>query len=100
MEEDYIMNVVWITSAEYLHDYMVRVTFNDGLCRDIDLYGYILQRQELFGELIDKEKFKNFKLNGWTLSWLGGKLDIAPESLYGKSHDSFVRQKGNRMQLA
>jgi len=77
-----MIKLIWITSAEYLHDYVLRLTFSDNLCRDVDLRNFIMQHRELFGELIDKNKFKDFKLNGWTLSWLDGKLDIAPESLY------------------
>lgn len=77
-----MIKLIWVTSAEYLHDYVVRLTFSDNQCRVVDLRSFILQHNGLFGELIDKEKFKDFKLNGWTLSWLDGKLDIAPESLY------------------
>lgn len=76
------MNLVWVTSAKYLYDYVVDITFNNGEKRTVDMQSFLHQHKGLFGELLDKDKFKNFKLDGWTLSWLDGKLDIAPESLY------------------
>lgn len=91
------MDIVWVTSAEYLHDYVVRITFNDGSCGDIDLHDFIMQHNTLFGELIDKEKFKRFKLNGWTLSWLDGKLDIAPESLYYRIESKGKNKPANKI---
>ncbi|MBR1823632.1 MAG: DUF2442 domain-containing protein, partial [Ruminococcus sp.] len=32
--------------------------------------------------LIDKHLFSQYQLDGWTVSWQNGRLDIAPEYLY------------------
>lgn len=77
----YGLKLIWVESAKYLQDYMVDIVFNDGQQRTIDFKDYLQQHQSLFRELLDKEKFKDFRLDGWTLSWLDGKLDIAPERL-------------------
>ena len=53
------MNLIWINKAQYLGDY-----------------------RSAFHVLQDKERFKQFALDGWTVSWMSGTLDIAPEYLY------------------
>ena len=46
------MNLIWINSAKYLGDYRLSLSFSNG------------------------------QLDGWTVSWQDGRLDIAPEYLY------------------
>lgn len=76
------MELKWIIKASYLKDYILNITFNDGVNKDIDFEPIIKARKKLFGEILNLEKFKQFKLNDWTVSWLDGKLDLAPEYLY------------------
>ncbi len=76
------MNPVYVTKARYVRDYIVELTFNDGIEKAVDFTSIINRRMKIFSPLLDKEVFKNFSLNGWTLSWLDGQIDIAPESLY------------------
>lgn len=76
------MDLIWITKANHIKDFIVNITFNDGLSKNIDFEPILKKRKSLFGEIMDLEKFKQFKLNDWTISWLNGKLDIAPEFLY------------------
>lgn len=77
-----MMNLVWVTDAQYVKDYIIELTFNDGIHKKVDLANLLNKRVKLFGPLLDKEVFKAFKLDTWTLTWLDGRLDIAPESLY------------------
>lgn len=76
------MELKWIIKASYLKDYILNITFNDGVNKDIDFEPIIKARKKIFGEILNLEKFKQFKLNDWTVSWLDGKLDLAPEYLY------------------
>ena len=36
--------------------------------------------------LRDRAVFDRFDLDGWTVCWLGGSIDIAPEHLYEMGH--------------
>ena len=73
------MRVIRIISADYLEDYKIKLKFNDGLEKRIDL------EKELYGEIFEPLKnmdyFKNFSLNHFTIEWPNG-ADFAPEFLY------------------
>ena len=70
-----------VTSAKYLSEYRVRVIFNDGVTKDVDL------SQELYGEVFeplkDKTFFRQVAVNPETntIEWPNG-ADFAPEFLY------------------
>lgn len=70
-----------ITSVNYLSEYKVRVIFDDGVTKDIDL------SQELYGEVFeplkDKSFFRQVTINPETntIEWPNG-ADFAPEFLY------------------
>ncbi|MBQ3843396.1 MAG: DUF2442 domain-containing protein [Bacteroidales bacterium] len=42
----------------------------------------------------DKKLFNDFKLDGWTISWLNGAIDIAPEYLYENNIPRFDEDPG------
>ena len=69
-----------IQEVEYLHDYVVRVAFDDGLAGEIDLASY-LERGPIFAPLADLELFKRVSIEGGTLCWPNG-ADIAPERIH------------------
>ncbi len=75
------MNLIWINSANYLGDYRLALKFSNGDEKIFDAKEFILSHP-LFYALKDKTIFSNFALDGWTVSWLNGTLDIAPEYLY------------------
>lgn len=70
-----------ITSLMYLEDYRLRLHFNDGTVKDVDL------QQELDGEIFqplqDIGLFKQVKINPdtATIEWPNG-ADFAPECLH------------------
>ena len=70
-----------LTGAEYLGEYRIRVSFDDGTVGELDL------EQELWGEVFeplkDPELFRSFELNDElsTIVWPTG-ADLAPEFLY------------------
>lgn len=70
-----------INEAGYLGDYRLRLWFNDGQVKDVDL------KDELYGEVFEPLKnqdlFKQVKVNPdtKTVEWPNG-ADFAPEHLY------------------
>jgi len=74
----------WVTKAHYLQDYLLELTFNDGSLRIFDCASLIKQ-YKFFEPLQDKNVFADFKVDGWTVTWLDGAVDIAPEHLYENS---------------
>jgi hypothetical protein len=72
---------VHVRDAEYLHDYVIRLRFNDGSVGEIDL------KDELWGEVFeplrDIEKFRQFRVDPETrtIAWENG-ADLAPEFLH------------------
>lgn len=81
MEE--INNIIWIVAAEALDNYTLRLTFNNGSVKTFDCKP-LIQQFPVFGTLQDIQKFHNIALDGWTVTWENGSIDIAPEYLYEK----------------
>ncbi len=69
-----------ITRARYLKDYKIELQFKDGKVGIVDLENY-KNRGGVFYAFKDLEYFKNFSLDGITLTWFD-EVDIAPERLY------------------
>lgn len=67
-----------VTDVEYLGDYVLLCTFNDGVRKKVDLAP--LLKYPAFEELKDKAQFIQFGLQD-TIFWSNG-ADIAPEYLY------------------
>ncbi len=76
------MKLIWITDAKYLNGYKMMLTFNDGVKKTFDFATLSGSKEKLFGTIKDLNVFRNFKLDGWTLTWNNGATDIAPEFLY------------------
>ena len=72
-----------VLDAGYLHDYVIRLRFSDGVEGEVDLQGDL--RGEMFEPLLDVEKFKRFRVDPEmrTVVWDNG-ADLAPEFLYAK----------------
>jgi hypothetical protein len=68
-----------VVKAKYLKDYIIDLTFDDGIRSAVDFSGWL--RGEIFEPLKKKSFFKKFFLDGSTVAWPNG-ADIAPETLY------------------
>jgi len=70
-----------VKDAEYLHDYVIWLRFNDGAEGEIDLRDEL--EGEMFEPLRDLEKFQRFYVDPEleTIVWENG-ADLAPEYLY------------------
>lgn len=78
MEEN---TLKWVTAAQKLDGYKLELTFNDNKKVIVDCTP-IISKYKIFEPLREKSVFDNFNLDGWTVTWLNGKIDIAPEYLY------------------
>ena len=68
-----------VVDVDYIKDYELLVTFSDGNKKKVDLRPYLTG--EVFGELLDKEKFVQYGLTRITIEWANG-ADLAPEFLF------------------
>lgn len=68
-----------VTDVDYIKDYQLLLTFSDGKKKMVDLRPYLTG--EVFGELLDREKFIQYGLTTYTIEWANG-ADLAPEFLY------------------
>ena len=68
-----------VIDVDYISDYKLLVSFSDGNRRIVNLEPYL--KGEVFGELLDKEKFVQYGLTRVTIEWANG-ADLAPEFLY------------------
>ena len=74
------MKLIWVTQAKYLGDYRLQLTFNDGAVKVFD-GADLVANNPLFKSLQSTVNFRNFILDGWTVTW-DNRLDLAPEYLY------------------
>ena len=68
-----------VIDVDYIKDYELQLTFSDGVKKFVDLKPYL--EGEIFGELLDRDKFVQYELTPYTLEWANG-ADLAPEFLY------------------
>lgn len=68
-----------VVDVDYIRNYEILVTFNNGIRKKVDLEPYLTG--EVFGELLDKDKFIQYGLTRVTIEWANG-ADLAPEFLY------------------
>ena len=71
----------FVTNAEYISDFSVLLTFEDGSVKSVDLKGHL--DGEIFEALVDVEYFRGFQLNPelGTITWDNG-ADFCPDFLY------------------
>ncbi len=67
-----------VIDVDYIKDYKLLITFNNGSKKEVDLKPYLTG--EVFGELLDKNKFIQYGLTRTTIEWANG-ADFAPEFL-------------------
>ncbi len=71
-----------VIEAEYVSDYKIRITFDNGEKKTADCFKWL--KGEIFEPLKNPDYFRNFFVDGWTISWPNG-ADISPEALYDES---------------
>ena len=74
-------NLKWVTAVQTMGTYKLFLTFNDG-CQKLFDCEPLMEQYPIFQPLRDMDVFRNISLDGWTVTWLDGAVDIAPEFLY------------------
>ena len=72
-------DILTITAAEYIEDYKLRLTFNNGEVRIVDFVP--LMQKGICKKLQDKDYFRAFTLDPFTVDW-NNEIGFAPEYLY------------------
>lgn len=72
---------IWVTEAQPMEDRRLWLKFNDGCIKVFDCKPMI-EKYPIFEPLKDDNVFRDITLDGWTVTWAKGTLDIAPEHLY------------------
>lgn len=76
-----------ITKAEYLNDFKMKVTFNNGEILTADFYDLLFNHNyPVFLPLRDLETFRKFIVTD-TIEWQEIGVDIAPETVYDMKID-------------
>ena len=75
--EDFVV----VSKAKYVAGYVLAITFGDWVTAEIDFSPWIIEKYAFFAPLKDKDYFRQFSLDGWTVIWPNG-ADIAPETLH------------------
>ncbi|MCX6270749.1 MAG: DUF2442 domain-containing protein [Bacteroidetes bacterium] len=71
--------LIEVINAEYLSDYKILISFNDGKTKIVDLKGKL--KGPVFEPLHNLDYFRKFFIHYNTIEWPNG-ADIAPEYLY------------------
>jgi hypothetical protein len=74
--------MVEVNKAEYLGDYVINLSFNNGRSGNVNLEQPLFNdKRAAFAVLRDKSEFRKFKVEHSTLVW-GEKFDLAAEYLF------------------
>ena len=79
-----MMKLIWVTEAKVCNGYKLLLTFNDGCRKVFDCRILLDGGNALYEPLQDVKAFKDILLDGWTVTWKDGTIDVAPEFLYEK----------------
>lgn len=81
MKEPMFIEVI---KAEYLDGYRLKLWFNNSDVMEVDLKDSL--DCPAFEPLNNLDHFRNFQLGFGTVTWLDGRLDLAPEYLHDIGH--------------
>ena len=75
--------IVHVTSVKHLGDYRLRLTFDDGVSKELDLWPYLENKGGVFKKVKNKEFFSQVRIDpeAGTIVWPNG-ADWAPDVLY------------------
>ncbi len=71
-----------ILKATYISGYSIRVSFNNGETKNVDLSGFLsAAKNPMTSQFLNMKKFKIFKLTNGYLTW-NAQMDISADYLY------------------
>jgi hypothetical protein len=76
--------MIYVTDASYVDGYKLQVAFSNDAEGVIDFLSVLKHdHRPIFNDLLDVERFKQFRVDADTIVWENG-LDLAPEFLLEK----------------
>ena len=72
-------DLIKVVNVDYIKDYIVDLKYSNGEKKRVDFFPLLKSGKKQ--ELLNKNNFKLFGLNHWTLEWYNG-VDFAPDFLY------------------
>ena len=78
-KSDSAIKLLTITAVEYVKDYVLRLTFNNGEVRMVDFVP--LMQKGICRKLKDINYFKSYTLDPFTVDW-NNEIGFAPRYLY------------------
>lgn len=75
------MELLTITNAKYLDDYRIEAEFNNGVKKILNFSSIIKNGKGVVKKLANKEYFKNFTLDPFTIDW-NNEIGFDPKDLY------------------
>ena len=80
---DMEVDVIEITSAVYIDDFVLRIDFNDGTIQDVDFRPFLNNAQHPSArQYLDKAKFQEFTIVDGNLNWHDYELIFPLDALY------------------
>ena len=70
-----------VKKVEYLEEYKLKLYFEDGSIRIVNLESMLKNAKNLFVPLLEINYFKKVKCDGTTICWPNG-VDLCPDVLY------------------
>ena len=70
-----------VKKVEWLGEYKLKLHFNNGKIKAVDLAGDMKKAKNLFLDLVDVDYFRKVKCDGFSIVWPNG-IDYCPDVLY------------------
>jgi hypothetical protein len=81
-----------IKKVEYLSGYQLRLQFDNGRIKVVDLEGMLKNAKNMFLQLVDVNYFKKVECDGYSICWPNG-IDFCPDLLYKAGKDIVQKSK-------
>lgn len=75
------MELITITKAKYVGGYSIEAVFSNGIKKLLDFTSIVNNAKGIVKKLADKEYFKNFTLDPFTIDW-NNEIGFDPQDLY------------------
>lgn len=81
-----------VKKVEYIGEYKLKLQFDNGKIKIVDLEGMLKNEKNMFLQLININYFKKVECDGYSICWPNG-IDFCPDLLYKAGEDIIQKQK-------
>jgi len=75
-----------VKKVEYLSEYKLKLQFDNGRIKIVDLEGMLKNGKNMFLQLVEINYFKKVECDGYSICWPNG-IDFCPDLLYAAGKD-------------